>query len=285
MSKVLVTGGSGFIGSNLCRLLHESGHSVLSLDMKESSPKPWGVVVADIREFQVPNDIEIIIHLAAQISVAHSVTEPEETFSINVEGTKNIVKGAVSAGVRRFIFASSAAVYGDAEMMPITESAPLLPQSPYAESKIQGEVILNNSELMTCSMRFFNVYGHGQSATGGYAAVIPAFKKAISLDDKPNIFGDGSQVRDFVHVSDLVRIIEIAINCEELPTEVNIASGEKTSLLGLLSALKVHYPSMRDPIFEAERAGDIHTSVADISKMVQYFNPGKMIGLSEGLQY
>jgi nucleoside-diphosphate-sugar epimerase len=253
--------------------------------MKESSPKPWGVVVADIREFQVPNDIEIIIHLAAQISVAHSVTEPEETFSINVEGTKNIVKGAVSAGVRRFIFASSAAVYGDAEMMPITESAPLLPQSPYAESKIQGEVILNNSELMTCSMRFFNVYGHGQSATGGYAAVIPAFKKAISLDDKPNIFGDGSQVRDFVHVSDLVRIIEIAINCEELPTEVNIASGEKTSLLGLLSALKVHHPSMRDPIFEAERAGDIHTSVADISKMVQYFNPGKMIGLSEGLQY
>ncbi len=82
MSKVLVTGGSGFIGSNLCRLLHESGHSVLSLDLKESSPKPWGVVVADIREFQVPNDIEIIIHLAAQISVAHSVTEPEETFSI-----------------------------------------------------------------------------------------------------------------------------------------------------------------------------------------------------------
>ena len=284
MAKVLVTGGSGFIGSHLCCLLHELGHSVFSLDIKETSPKPWNVILADIRSFQMPPGIDAVIHLAAQISVPHSIKNPEETFSINVDGTANVLKEATNAGVSRFIFASSAAVYGDAELMPITESAPLLPQSPYAESKIQGEVMLSNSELLTCSMRFFNVYGHGQAAIGGYAAVIPAFKKAIASGKSPCVFGDGSQVRDFVHVSDLVRIIEIAINSEVLPNEVNIASGEHESIIALLSTLKNDYPSMLDPIFETERAGDIHTSVADISRMIQYFNPGKMIELSKGLQ-
>ena len=210
--------------------------------------------------------------------------DPAETISINVEGTSKVIEAAKIAGATRFIFASSAAVYGDAEEIPITESAPMRPQSPYAESKIRGEEMVRNSGMKTCSMRFFNIYGPGQSSIGGYAAVIPAFKKAITLNQSPKVFGDGSQVRDFVHVSDLVRIIQLAIEAEELPSEVNIASGQSTSLLHLLRVLNEINPSMRDPIFESERAGDIHTSVADASRMLQYFNPGKMIELSKGLQ-
>ena len=285
MANVLVTGGSGFIGTHLCSLLHEIGYTVFSLDLKGTSPKPWNIITADIRSFEMPPDINVVIHLAAQISVPNSIEKPEETYSINVDGTANMLKEAEKTGVSRIIFASSAAVYGDAESVPIPELAPLLPQSPYAKSKIQGEIMLKNSKLMTCSMRFFNVYGNGQAIIGGYAAVIPAFKKAINSDKSPRIFGDGSQIRDFVHVSDLVRIIEMAINSKVLPSEVNIASGEETSLLELLSAFKIHHPAMLDPVFEMERVGDIHTSVADISRMIQYFNPGSMVKLSQGLQF
>ena len=285
MANVLVTGGSGFIGTHLCSLLHETGYTVFSLDINETSPKPWNVITADIRSFKMPPDIDVVIHLAAQISVPNSIEKPEETYSINVDGTANILKEAEKTGVSRIIFASSAAVYGDADLVPISESAPLLPQSPYAESKIQGETMLNNSKILTCSMRFFNVYGNGQAIVGGYAAVIPAFKKAINSEKPPRIFGDGSQIRDFIHVSDLVRIIEIAINSRVLPSEVNIASGEETSLLELLSTLKSHHPAMLNPVFEKERMGDIHTSIADISMMIQYFNPGRMVKLSQGLQF
>ena len=145
--------------------------------------------------------------------------------------------------------------------------------------------MVRNSGMKTCSMRFFNIYGPGQSSVGGYAAVIPAFKKAITSNQSPKVFGDGSQVRDFVHVSDLVRIIELAIKAEVLPSEVNIASGQRTSLLDLLRALNEINPTMCEPTFSQVRSGDIHTSVADISRMVQYFNPGKMIQLSTGLEW
>ena len=110
-------------------------------------------------------------------------------------------------------------------------------------------------------------------------------QKSNQFRKPPRIFGDGSQIRDFIHVSDLVRIIEIAINSKVLPSEVNIASGEETSLLELLSTLKSHHPAMLNPVFEKERMGDIHTSIADISMMIQYFNPGRMVKLSQGLQF
>jgi nucleoside-diphosphate-sugar epimerase len=285
MAKVLVTGGSGFIGSHLCTLLHKMGHVVFSLDINDSSPKPWKVITSDIREDIIFPEIDAVVHLAAQISVVQSMEIPAETISINVDGTSKVIEAAKRAGATRFIFASSAAVYGDAEEIPITESAPMLPQSPYAESKISGEEMVRNSGMKTCSMRFFNIYGPGQSSVGGYAAVIPAFKKAITSNQSPKVFGDGSQVRDFVHVSDLVRIIELAIEAEDLPSEVNIASGQRTSLLDLLRALNEINPIMCEPTFSQVRSGDIHTSVADISRMVQYFNPGKMIQLSTGLEW
>ena len=181
MATVLVTGGSGFIGTHLCRHLHNSNHHVISLDLHQNEEHPWEIIQADVRDQIEIEGIDVVVHLAAQISVAHSMEHPDETLSVNVDGTSSIISAAENAGVKRLIFASSAAVYGDAEVMPISESAPMIPQSPYAVSKIVGEELFRQSTIESCSMRFFNVYGPDQSAEGGYAAVIPAFKKAIAL--------------------------------------------------------------------------------------------------------
>ena len=284
MATVLVTGGAGFIGTHLCQRLHDSGHNVISLDSHQTGDCPWNVIQADIRDDLQFEGIEVVVHLAAQISVPASIDNPDETLSVNVDGTASIISMAEKSGVNRIIFASSAAVYGDSEEIPIKENTPLMPQSPYAVSKIVGEQLVKQSAVESCSMRFFNVYGPGQSADGGYAAVIPAFKKAIESDLPPVIFGDGTQVRDFIHIVDLVRIIEIAVTTDDIPSEVNIASGKATSLLDLISALQSQFPSMSEPLFETNRPGDIHTSLADITLMNSRFSPGQIISLKEGLK-
>jgi nucleoside-diphosphate-sugar epimerase len=244
---------------------------------------PWECITADIRDDVRLDGIDWIVHLAAQISVPRSIDNPDETLSVNVDGTASIISAAESAGVTKIIFASSAAVYGDCETIPIPEDAPLIPQSPYAVSKIVGEELLRRSEIETCSLRFFNVYGPGQSSEGGYAAVIPAFKKAIELGKQCTIFGDGTQVRDFIHVHDLARIILLALESVNLPSEMNIASGNGTSLLDLVEILKELNPEMKPPLFEDERPGDIHTSVADISRLIQTLPIGVMTDFKEGL--
>ena len=283
MASVLVTGGNGFIGTHLCNHLHQNGHSVISLDVMHTDSHPWECITADIRDDVRLDGIDWIVHLAAQISVPRSIDNPDETLSVNVDGTASIISAAESAGVTKIIFASSAAVYGDCETIPIPEDAPLIPQSPYAVSKIVGEELLRRSEIETCSLRFFNVYGPGQSSEGGYAAVIPAFKKAIELGKECTIFGDGTQVRDFIHVHDLARIILLALESVNLPSEMNIASGNGTSLLDLVETLKELNPEMKPPLFEDERPGDIHTSVADISRLIQTLPIGEMTHFKEGL--
>ena len=283
MPSVLVTGGSGFIGTHLCRHLHDLGHNVISLDIMHTYSHPWECITADIRDGLQFDGIDYIVHLAAQISVPQSIDNPDETLSINVDGTKSIISAAETAGIKKIIFASSAAVYGDCDQIPISEEASLIPQSPYAVSKIVGEELLLRSNIATCSLRFFNVYGPGQSSEGGYAAVIPAFKKAISLGKECTIFGDGTQVRDFVHVHDLVRIIGLCLETEELPREMNVASGIGISLLELVGTLNALNPQMLPPVFAEERAGDIHTSIADISLLHSTLSVGDMITLKEGL--
>ncbi|MBJ64440.1 MAG: hypothetical protein CMB55_06575 [Euryarchaeota archaeon] len=283
MPSVLVTGGSGFIGTHLCRHLHDLGHNVISLDIMHTDSHPWECITADIRDGLQFDGIDYIVHLAAQISVPQSIDNPDETLSINVDGTKSIISAAETAGIKKIIFASSAAVYGDCDQIPISEEASLIPQSPYAVSKIVGEELLLRSNIATCSLRFFNVYGPGQSSEGGYAAVIPAFKKAISLGKGCTIFGDGTQVRDFVHVHDLVRIIGLCLEIEELPREMNVASGIGISLLELVGTLNALNPQMLPPVFAEERAGDIHTSIADISLLHSTLSVGDMITLKEGL--
>jgi len=283
MASVLVTGGNGFIGTHLCRLLHNNGHSVISLDIVHTGNHPWECLTADIRDSMHLEEVDWIVHLAAQISVPLSVDNPDETLSINVDGTSSIIRAAEAASVKKIIFASSAAIYGDCEEIPIPESAPLTPQSPYAVSKIVGEELIKRSKIQTCSLRFFNVYGPGQSAEGGYAAVIPAFKKAIQLGKECRIFGDGTQVRDFIHVYDLVKIILLSLESSNLPSEMNVASGIGTSLLDLVQLLQELNPKMSDPLFERGRPSDIHTSVADISRLKENLSFGEMVDLKEGL--
>ena len=283
MASVLVTGGNGFIGTHLCRLLHNNGHSVISLDIVHTGNHPWECLTADIRDGMHLEEVDWIVHLAAQISVPLSVDNPDETLSINVDGTSSIIRAAEAASVKKIIFASSAAIYGDCEEIPIPESAPLTPQSPYAVSKIVGEELIKRSTIQTCSLRFFNVYGPGQSAEGGYAAVIPAFKKAIQLGKECRIFGDGTQVRDFIHVYDLVKIILMSLESSNLPSEMNVASGIGTSVLDLVQLLQELNPKMADPLFERGRPGDIHTSVADISRLKENLSFGEMVDLKEGL--
>lgn len=283
MASVLVTGGNGFIGTHLCRLLHNNGHSVISLDIVHTGNHPWECLTADIRDSMHLEEVDWIVHLAAQISVPLSVDNPDETLSINVDGTSSIIRAAEAASVKKIIFASSAAIYGDCEEIPIPESAPLTPQSPYAVSKIVGEELIKRSTIQTCSLRFFNVYGPGQSAEGGYAAVIPAFKKAIQLGKECRIFGDGTQVRDFIHVYDLVKIILLSLESSDLPSEMNVASGIGTSVLDLVQLLQELNPKMADPLFERGRPGDIHTSVADISRLKENLSFGEMVDLKEGL--
>jgi UDP-glucose 4-epimerase len=283
MPSVLVTGGGGFIGTHLCQHLHGLGHQVISLDTMHVDDHPWECITADIRDSLQFDGIDYIVHLAAQISVPRSIDNPDETLSVNVDGTKSIISAAESAEVKKIIFASSAAVYGDCEHVPISEDSPLIPQSPYAVSKIVGEELLRMSNIETCSLRFFNVYGPGQSSEGGYAAVIPAFKKAISLGKECTIFGDGTQVRDFIHVNDLVQIISLCLEAIDLPQEMNVASGKGTSLLSLIETLNELNPSMLPPVFSEERAGDIHTSVADISRLLSTLSITELVTLQEGL--
>lgn len=283
MASVLVTGGAGFIGTHLCRFLHESGHQVISLDINHLGGHPWECITADIRDALQLDGIDAIVHLAAQISVPRSIENPDETLSVNVDGTSSIISAAETANVKRILFASSAAVYGDCETIPITEEAPLIPQSPYAVSKIVGEELLRRSEIKSCALRFFNVYGPGQSADGGYAAVIPAFKKAATAGKECTIFGDGTQIRDFIHVHDLTRIISLALETDELPSELNVASGKGTSLLDLIELFSELNPEMPSPIFQEERPGDIHTSLADTSRLTSSLQIGEMIDLKEGL--
>ena len=291
MARVLITGGAGFIGHYTALAALDSGYEVHLLDNLCSGPNEdiknfisRGVIIhhGDVRDLETLRNciagIDFVVHLAAQISVAASIEDPDHTLSVNVDGTASVITAAEEGLVKRLIFASSAAVYGDAEQIPIPESAPLTPQSPYAVSKIVGEELCRRSKIETCAMRFFNVYGEGQSAAGGYAAVIPAFKSAISQGEIPKVFGDGTQIRDFIHVEDLAAIIVAALEIEDLPPEMNLASGTGTSLLQLLDTLGAEKAEFMD-----ERPGDIHTSIADVSLMQQVFPDIAVREIEEGL--
>lgn len=291
MARILITGGAGFIGHYTSLLALDSGYEVHILDDLSSGLEENAKNIVskggvfhhgDVRDVETlkrcMQGVDFIIHLAAKVSVSASVEHPDLTLSVNVGGTTSVLAVAEERRVQRLIFASSAAVYGDSEYIPIAESAPLTPQSPYAVSKIVGEELCRRSKIETCSMRFFNVYGEGQSQTGGYAAVIPAFKSAIAERKIPKVFGDGTQIRDFIHVEDLATIIICALGVDYLPSEMNLASGIGTSILQLLEIMGAEKAEFMEP-----RQGDIHTSIAEISLMKQIFSESEIRGIEEGL--
>ncbi len=218
MTTYLVTGGSGFIGSHLVESLLEAGHQVRVFDQCSPANSNLDFQQGDLRNpdqlAAAVNGIDTIVHLAAIASVAQSVEDPRTTLDVNVTGTADLIAAATAARVRRIVFASSAAVYGDPGTPVCTEDGPLRPVSPYAVSKLAGERLLQGAQQQGgpegVSLRFFNVYGPGQDPSSPYSGVISRFVDTATRGERPVIFGDGQQTRDFIHVADLVRAIRLA---------------------------------------------------------------------------
>ncbi|MDB4992334.1 MAG: NDP-sugar dehydratase or epimerase [Parcubacteria group bacterium] len=274
MTSWLVTGGEGFIGGTIVRL---SGAT--SYDLKS------GENILDTEKLSsVCGDVNGIFHCAAKISVPESIERPDEYYLNNVEGTKSVIQAAKNAGAGgiKSIFSSSAAVYGESNH-PVKEEEVLSPLSPYAENKRDGEVLLRESGLPAVILRYFNVYGPGQSAA--YAGVITAFIRAALKGDDLIINGDGEQVRDFIFVEDVARANIAAMESDIANGQTfNIGSGTKTSINELAEEILRLTNSTSKIIYAPARAGDIVYSQADVSKAKEILNWSADVGISEGLQ-
>ncbi|MFQ6127717.1 MAG: SDR family oxidoreductase [Thermoplasmata archaeon] len=280
--RILVTGGAGFIGSHLAERLCQDNDVVVIDNLSagyERNLSEFGenvdFVEADIRDNktlrEVLRDVDVVFHCAAQVSVEKSVENPLETNEINVEGTLRLLWECKRSGVGRLIFPSSAAVYGFSPEIPKREDMHLEPESPYAASKIMGEQYCRLFDalydLPTVVLRCFNVYGPRQNESSPYASVIPRFISAILKGEKPKIFGNGKQTRDFIFIDDVVKAFLLAATKEDARGQIfNIASGKSMNILDLLKKLGGIFGKKIEPEFEAERPGDVRYSLADITK-------------------
>ncbi len=246
--KILVTGGAGFIGSNLVPYFLEKGHEVIVVDDLSAGKRERVPEQVSFRQLDVCDTEELvklcvgvdaIVHLAALPSVPYSIEHPVETHRVNVNGTLSVLEAARRAKVGRVILASSAAVYGSQEVLPAGEDLPAMPQTPYALHKLIGEqymqVYAELYNISTISLRFFNVYGPNMDPSGAYAAAVGFFLKRASLGETLTVVGDGLQTRDFVHVRDVaVALLAAATSEVKLAGEVcNVASGNSISVLEL----------------------------------------------------
>lgn len=303
MSKILVTGGAGFIGSNLTEALLQRGHFVRILDdfstgkrenliFDKAYPSPE-VIKGDIREFstcqKAVKGIEYVFHQAALPSVQRSIEDPETSNAINVGGTLNILLAAREEKVKRVIYASSSSVYGDTPTLPKHEEMPPDPLSPYALQKYIGEqycrLFYQLYGLDTISLRYFNIFGPKQDPNSLYSAVIPKFIDALLQGRPPIIFGDGEQSRDFTYIENVVQANLLAMSAEHLHGEaINIACGKRISLNQLLNVLKEILGSKLSPIYQEPRKGDVKHSLADIRKGKEIINYEPTVGIEIGLK-
>ncbi|MBA7597525.1 UDP-N-acetylglucosamine 4-epimerase [subsurface metagenome] len=301
--KVLVTGGAGFIGSHLVDGLLARGHSVTVLDdlssgtmdnLKTHTDNPaFRFIQGDIRDAEAVKralaGVDAVIHEAAMISVPLSVKNPEFARSVNVDGTLTLLKASLGHGVKRFVYSSSCAVYGEQAELPISEDVPPQPLSPYASSKLAAEknclTFHEREGLETICLRYFNVYGPRQTF-GEYAGVMMKFLERLRSDQPPIIYGDGEQTRDFVYVSDVVDATLLALEREGVAGEVmNIGTGEATSINDLCEIfLTAAGNTGLKPIHESSRAGDIRHSQADIKKAKKLLGFKPRVSLKEGVK-
>jgi nucleoside-diphosphate-sugar epimerase len=277
---MLVTGGAGFIGSHLVDALLAEGHVVVVLDdlstgRRDNVHPDADLLVASVTDIDAiaaaMTGTDTVFHLAALGAVSRSVADPVNTNRVNGEGTLNALLCARDAGVRRFVLASSSSVYGGADVLPIAESIPTRPRSPYAVSKLTAEwhtrVVGELFALETIVLRYFNVFGPRQRPDAAYAAVIPRFAAALMQDERPVIYGDGHQSRDFTFVGDVVaaNLAAAAAPSGASGSVLNVAPGESHDLLELLDLLAGIIGNKADPHFEPARPGDIVSSRADAS--------------------
>ncbi len=303
-TKFLVTGGAGFIGANLVEKLLEIGCWVRVIDDfstgKESNIGEFNkldnfeLIEGDIRNLNTCNkacqNIDYVLHQAALGSVPRSIKYPESTNEVNITGTLNMLIAAKENNIQRFIYASSSSVYGDEETLPKIEEKIGKPLSPYAVSKYTNELYAYNFYkiygLETIGLRYFNVYGRKQDPNSIYAAVIPNFISKLLKNDRPIIYGDGTQSRDFTYIDDVIQAnIKACIAKKEVSGEVfNIANGKKTTINSLYDIICDLLNIEVDPIYESARKGDVKHSLADISKAVNLLDYNPKFEIIEGLR-
>ncbi len=299
-TKVIVTGGAGFIGSHLAEELVSRGYHVIILDDlstgkienikdllgKQNAEFVQGSITDLLQLGKLLQGVDYVFHLAAIPGVPRSIEAPQASHEVNATGTLNVLLAARDNGVRKVIYASSAAVYGDTPTLPKREEMLPNPQSPYAVTKLIGEyychVFHKVYGLPTVCLRYFNVYGARQSLESQYAAVIPKFTMAVSKGKPPIIFGDGEQTRDFIFVRDATEANILA--AESNATGIfNIGSGESITINQLARLTIKLIGSNVEPIYQESRPGDIRHSLADISKAKTFgYNP--KYSLEEGLK-
>ncbi|MDO9518785.1 MAG: SDR family oxidoreductase [Pseudohongiella sp.] len=295
----LVTGGAGFIGSHIAAYLCSQGADVRVLDNLSTGKRrnldglPVTFIHGDIRDpgcvAGAVEGVDTVFHQAALCSVARSMADPAATHDVNVTGTLTVLDAARNAQVRRFVMASSSSVYGDTEEFPTHEEMKTNPLSPYAVSKLICEfycqLYWKAYRLDTVALRYFNVFGPRQDPDSEYSAVIPRFVQAMVHGVSPHIYGDGSQSRDFTFVNDVVQANIAAATSAYAPGQVmNIACGNRRSLLDLISNLESIMQCRSRPVFETARKGDVKHSQASIEKAQSLIAFAPEVEFDEGLR-
>lgn len=299
--RAVVTGGAGFIGSHLVEKLHADGWDVCVVDdfstgaerNLDAVAEHVTVLRGDVRDADLLGracrGAEAVFHHAAVASVAACVADPVGTGSVNLDGTVRVLEAARSAGVARVILASSCAVYGDSEALPLSEGTLPAPQSPYAVHKacaeLQAGLYTRLFGVGTVVLRYFNVFGPRQDPAGDYAAVIPCFIAECLAGRAPRVFGDGAQTRDFVYVGDAVRANLLAVGAAGATGRVvNVASGVETSIRDLLEEVAKLTGFSGEAAYSSARPGDLRRSVADTQAAADLLGFEPAIDLREGLR-
>lgn len=311
--KVLVTGGAGFIGSNLCEHLLKEGHTVRCLDnfstgkienllpLLEAYPDRFKLVVGDIRNLEdcrkAVEGMEYVLHEAALGSVPRSIKDPVTTNEVNISGFLHMLVAARDAGVRRFVFAASSSTYGDSTSLPKVEEVIGRPLSPYAVTKyvneLYADVFARTYGMEYIGLRYFNVFGRRQDPFGAYAAVIPLFVKKLMAHESPTINGDGEYSRDFTYIDNVIQMNMRALTttCLEAVNQIyNTAFGERTTLNQLVDFLKealaAYDPAIAliEPVYGPNRAGDIPHSLACVDKARRLLGYAPEFSMKDGLK-
>jgi UDP-N-acetylglucosamine 4-epimerase len=313
MSKILVTGGAGFIGSNLCESLLQDGHEVVCLDNFSTGhreniepffiqyPEHFRLIEGDIRDIetcrQAVSGMEYVLHEAALGSVPRSINDPATTNAVNIGGFLNMLLAARDEGIKRFIFAASSSTYGDSTTLPKVEDRIGKPLSPYAITKyvdeLYADVFARTYGTEYIGLRYFNVFGRRQDPNGAYAAVIPLFVKKFMNHEAPNINGDGEYSRDFTYIDNVILMNKLALfseNPEAINQIYNTAFGERTTLNQLVQYLR-EFLSEFDPQIAAiepthgpNRKGDIPHSLASIDKAKRLLDYAPKYSMRDGLK-
>ncbi len=301
-SRVLVTGGAGFIGSHIVRGLLEEKYEVSVLDnfltgkrqnISEIADELEVIHEVDIRDLDACREavlgVDVVLHQAALPSVPRSIKDPLLSNEINITGTLNMLIAASESGVGRFIFASSSSVYGDTPTLPKVETMPTHPLSPYALQKLVGEqycrLFAELFGMETVSLRYFNIFGPRQDPKSQYAAVVPLFITAVKDGEPATIFGDGEQTRDFTYVQNVVEANRLAIEAGSLEGQaVNIACGDRFSVNYLLESLEKAAGRKAKRTNADPRSGDVRDSQADISLARELLGYEPVVGFEEGLK-